>query len=194
MYKNFFKDIFDFYLAIIFFLFFLPLMVFVYLILYFLIGSPIFTQKRPGYLNEAFTIFKFKTLIDKNCKNYKKNKKMFRFGNFLRKSGIDEIPQLLNILKGEMSFIGPRPLLYEYLKKYSNHEKKRHLVKPGITGLAQVNPEPSGNKIWRKSIKLDLIYVKDVNFILDLKIFLKTIRVILSKKKQYKDFKKFYEK
>ena len=104
------------------------------------------------------------------------------------------MPQLLNILKGEMSFIGPRPLLFEYLKKYTKQEKKRHLVKPGITGLAQVNPESSGKKIWKKSIKLDLYYVKEVNFVLDLQIFLKTIEIILLKKKQYKDFKKFYEK
>ena len=193
MYRNFFKDVFDFYLAIVLLLIFFPLMAFIYFILYALIGSPIFTQKRPGYLNKPFTIFKFKTLLDKDCKNFNKNKKMFRFGTFLRKSGIDEMPQLLNILKGEMSFIGPRPLLYEYLKKYSNHEKKRHLVKPGITGLAQVNPEPSGNKIWKKSIKFDLYYVEEVNFILDLQIFLKTIGIILLKKKQYKDFKKFYE-
>ncbi len=194
MYRNFLKDIFDFYLAIILFLFFFPLMIFIFLILYILIGSPIYTQKRPGYLNESFIIFKFKTLIDKDCKNFKKNKNTFKFGTFLRKTGIDEIPQLLNILKGEMSFIGPRPLLFEYLKKYSNKEKKRHLVKPGITGLAQVNPDPSGNKIWKKSIKLDLYYVKEVSFILDMKIVLKTIGIILLKKKQYKDFKKFYEK
>tara|TARA_Y100000591_G_C21648924_1_gene601798 strand:- start:51 stop:635 length:585 start_codon:yes stop_codon:yes gene_type:complete len=194
MYRNFLKDIFDFYLAIILFLFFFPLMIFIFLVLYILIGSPIYTQKRPGYLNESFIIFKFKTLIDKDCKNFKKNKNTFKFGTFLRKTGIDEIPQLLNILKGEMSFIGPRPLLFEYLKKYSNKEKKRHLVKPGITGLAQVNPDPSGNKIWKKSIKLDLYYVKEVSFILDMKIVLKTIGIILLKKKQYKDFKKFYEK
>ena len=100
MYKFFFKDIFDFYLAIILFLFFFPLMALIYLTLFALIGSPIFTQKRPGYLNKPFTIFKFKTLLDKDCKNFKKNKKMFKFGIFLRKTGIDEIPQLLNILKG----------------------------------------------------------------------------------------------
>ena len=194
MYRSIFKDIFDFYLAIILFLFFSPLMVLVYLILYILTGSPIFTQKRPGYLNKPFTIFKFKTLIDKDCKNFKKHSNTFKFGTFLRKTGIDEMPQLLNILKGEMSFIGPRPLLFEYLKKYTKQEKKRHLVKPGITGLAQVNPESSGNKIWKKSIKLDLYYVKEINFILDLQIFLKTIIVIFLKKKQYKDFKKFYEK
>lgn len=194
MYRNLFKDIFDFYLAIILFIFFFPLMAFIYVILNILIGSPIYTQKRPGFLNKPFIIFKFKTLIDRDCKNFKKDKNTFKFGTFLRKTGIDELPQLLNILKGEMSFIGPRPLLFEYLKKYSKKEKKRHLVKPGITGLAQVNPDPSGNKIWKKSIKLDLYYVKEVSFALDIEIVLKTIGIILLKKKQYKDFKKFYEK
>ena len=181
MYRNLFKDIFDFYLAIILFIFFFPLMAFIYVILNILIGSPIYTQKRPGFLNKPFIIFKFKTLIDRDCKNFKKDKNTFKFGTFLRKTGIDELPQLLNILKGEMSFIGPRPLLFEYLKKYSKKEKKRHLVKPGITGLAQVNPDPSGNKIWKKSIKLDLYYVKEVSFALDIEIVLKTIGIILLK-------------
>ena len=92
-----------------------------------------------------------------------------------------------------MSFIGPRPLLVEYLEKYSNYEKKRHLVKPGITGLAQVNPDPSGIKSWKNSIKLDIYYTLNVSFYEDMKIFFKTIKLILFKKKQYKDFKKFYE-
>ena len=112
---------------------------------------------------------------------------------FLRKTGIDEMPQLLNILKGEMSFIGPRPLLFEYLKKYTKQEKKRHLVKPGITGLAQVNPE-FGQKIWKKSIKLDLYYVKEVNFCIRSTNIFKNYRNNIIKKKQYKDFKKFCEK
>ena len=90
-----------------------------------------------------------------------------------------------------MSFIGPRPLLLEYLKKYSKNEKKRHLVKPGLTGLAQVNSSSSGMKSWKKSFKLDLYYLKNVNLFLDIQILFKTIALILSKKKQYKDFKKF---
>ena len=90
--------------------------------------------------------------------------------------------------------IGPRPLLVEYLDKYSNLEKKRHLVKPGISGLAQINPDSSGNKIWKKSIKFDLYYVRKVSFILDIQIILKTIKIIFLRNKQYKDFKKFYEK
>ena len=91
-------------------------------------------------------------------------------GNFLRKTGLDELPQLLNILENNMSFVGPRPLLVEYLKKYSNYEKKRHKVKPGITGLAQVNPEASGIKSWNKSIKLDIFYVNNLSFFLDIEI------------------------
>ena len=122
-----------------------------------------------------------------------KKKRQNTLGNFLRKTGLDELPQLFNILQNNMSFVGPRPLLEEYLKKYSNYEIKRHKVKPGITGLAQVNPEPSGMKSWNKSIKLDIFYVNNVSFFLDIQILFKTIELILFKKKQYKDFKKFYE-
>ena len=89
-----------------------------------------------------------------------------------------------------MSFVGPRPLLVEYLKKYTKFEKKRHKVKPGITGLAQINPEPSGIKSWHKSIRLDIFYVDNINFFLDINILFKTIFLVLFKKKQYKDFKK----
>ena len=92
-----------------------------------------------------------------------------------------------------MSFVGPRPLLTEYLKKYNTNEKKRHLVKPGITGLAQINPDPSGIKSWNKSIKLDIFYVNNLSFFLDIEILFKKVVLILFKKKQYKDFKKTYE-
>ena len=90
-----------------------------------------------------------------------------------------------------MSFVGPRPLLVEYLKKYSSYEKKRHLAKPGITGLAQVNPEPSGFKSWNKSIKFDVYYVKNLSFFLDVQILFKTLILVVFKNKQYQDFKKF---
>ena len=92
-----------------------------------------------------------------------------------------------------MSFIGPRPLLVEYLNKYSNYEKKRHLVKPGITGLAQVNPSATGKKAWKASIKSDIYYVYRVSFFLDIKILYNTARILVLRKKQYKDFKKFHE-
>ena len=109
----------------------------------------------------------------------------------MRKTGLDELPQLFNILINDMSFVGPRPLLVEYLKKYSNYEKKRHLVKPGITGLAQVNPEPSGLKSWNKSIRFDIYYIKNISFFLDIKILYKTFILVLFKRKQFQDFRKF---
>ena len=171
---------------------FFPIMILIFFLVWFSIGFPIFKQKRPGLNSKIFTLYKFKTLHDVS-KNISEKKRQNKVGNFLRKTGLDELPQLFNILKNNMSFIGPRPLLVEYLKKYSNYEKKRHLVKPGITGLAQVNPEPSGVKSWSKSIKFDIYYINNVSFILDIQILLKTALLILSKKKQYKDFKKFYE-
>ena len=181
MYRNFFKEFFDFNLSIILFLFFLPLMIFIYIILYVLTGSPIYSQKRPGYLNKSFLIFKFKTLIDKDCKNFKKNKKNFKFGTFLRKTGLDEIPQLINILKGEMSFIGPRPLLMQYLKlkEFINHPRSKCL--PGITGLAQVQK----NKIdkdgkWKTQLSFDKYYYKNLSLYLDIKIYFTTfVKVFL---------------
>lgn len=167
-------------------------MILLFFLIWFKIGFPIFKQKRPGLNNKIFTLYKFKTLYDAS-KNIHESKRQNSLGNFLRKTGLDELPQLFNILKNDMSLVGPRPLLFEYLNKYSRHEKKRHLVKPGITGLAQVNPELSGVKSWNKSIKLDISYVKNVSFFLDIQIFFKTIELILSKKKQCNDFKKFYE-
>ena len=167
-------------------------MILVFFLVWFTIGFPIFRQKRPGLNNKIFTLYKFKTLYDAS-KNFSEKKRQSKMGNFLRKTGLDELPQLFNVLKNNMSFVGPRPLLSEYLNKYSNYEKKRHTVKPGITGLAQVNPEPSGIKSWNKSIKFDVYYAKNVSFVLDMQILFKTVKLLLYKKKQYNDFKKFYE-
>ena len=167
-------------------------MILLFFLIWYFIGFPIFTQKRPGLNNRIFTLYKFKTLYDNN-KNISDKKRQNRLGNFLRITGLDELPQLFNVLENNMSLVGPRPLLIEYLKKYSNYEKKRHLVKPGITGLAQVNPDPSGIKSWKKSIKLDVYYATNLNIFLDIKILFKTVELIFFKKKQYKDFKKFYE-
>lgn len=192
MYQSIFKRLFDIALCISLIIVFFPIMILIFFLVWFFIGFPIFKQNRPGLNNKIFTLYKFKTLYD-NSKKISEKKRQNRLGNFLRKTGIDELPQLFNILKNNMSFIGPRPLLVEYLKKYSNYEKKRHKVKPGITGLAQVNPEPSGLKSWNKSIKLDIYYVNNVSFLLDMKILIKTLGIILLRKKQFEDFKKFYE-
>ena len=192
MYQKYFKRFLDIILSLILIISLFPVMIFLFFIVWYMIGSPIFKQKRPGLNNKIFTLYKFKTLYD-SSKNIHERKRQNGVGNFLRKTGLDELPQLFNILENKMSLVGPRPLLLEYLKKYSNYEKKRHLVKPGITGLAQVNPELSGVKSWHKSIKLDIYYAKNVSFILDIRILFKTIELILFKKKLYKDFKKFYE-
>jgi lipopolysaccharide/colanic/teichoic acid biosynthesis glycosyltransferase len=186
MYKYFFKDIFDFYLAVILFIFFLPLMLLVYVVLYSLIGSPIYVQKRPGYMNKPFTIYKFKTLIDQKCKVKISSKKVFKFGTFLRKTGIDEIPQLLNILRGEMSFIGPRPLLMQYLKhkEFINHPRSK--CAPGITGLAQIQKikRNSRNK-WKSQLDRDRYYYNNLSIFLDIKIFFITfIKIFLMNRKE----------
>jgi undecaprenyl phosphate N,N'-diacetylbacillosamine 1-phosphate transferase len=192
MYQKYFKRFFDIIFSLILIIFLLPVMFLLFFLIWFMIGFPIFKQKRPGLKNKIFTLYKFKTLYDVS-KNIHERKRQNNLGNFLRKTGLDELPQLFNILENSMSLVGPRPLLLEYLNKYSNYEKKRHLVKPGITGLAQVNPEPSGVKSWNKSVKLDIYYTKNISFFLDIKILFQTLELILFKKKLYKDFKKFYE-
>jgi len=185
MYRRYFKRLFDIITSLSLIIILFPLMALIFFSVYFFIGFPIFTQRRPGMNNKIFTIYKFKTISEK--------KKQNALANFLRKTGLDELPQLFNVLENKMSIVGPRPLLLEYLEKFSNYEKKRHLVKPGITGLAQVNPDPNGLKSWKKSIKLDIYYALNVSLLLDIKILLKTFIVIASGRKQYKDFRKFDE-
>ena len=189
MYAKYFKRLFDIIFSLALIIVFLPIMVIIFFLVWILIGYPIFFQKRPGLNNKIFTIYKFKTLYDAP-KNISEKKRQSKFGNFLRKTGLDELPQLFNVLENNISFVGPSPLLVEYLNNYSNYEKKRHLVKPGITGLAQVNPDSTGIKSWNKSIKLDIFYVYNISFFLDMKILFKTVVLIILKKKQYKDFKK----
>ena len=192
MYQKYFKRLFDIILSLSLLLFLFPVIVLIFFLVWFFIGFPIFKQKRPGLNGKIFTLYKFKTLYD-SSKNISENKRQSKVGNFLRKSGLDELLQLFNVLENNMSIVGPRPLLIEYLKKYSKNEKKRHLVKPGITGLAQVYPEPTGVKSWKKSMKLDVYYTSNISFLLDIQIIYKTVELVLLKKKQYKDFKKFYE-
>ena len=189
MYQKYIKRLFDIILSSVLIILLFPLMFLIFFLVWIFIGFPIFFQKRPGLSDKIFILYKFKSLYDAD-KNFSEEKRQNKFGDFLRKTGLDELPQLFNVLKNDMSFVGPRPLLIEYLKKYTPYEKKRHLVKPGITGLAQISPEPSGIKSWNKSIKLDIFYVNNVSFFLDLEILFKTVVLVLFKKKQYKDFKK----
>ena len=192
MYQKYFKRLFDIILSLSLLLFLFPVIILIFFVVWFFIGFPIFKQKRPGLNGKIFTLYKFKTLYN-SSKNISENKRQSKVGNFLRKSGLDELLQLFNVLENNMSIVGPRPLLIEYLKKYSKNEKKRHQVKPGITGLAQVDPEPTGVKSWKKSMKLDIYYTSNISFLLDIQIIYKTVELVLLRKKQYKDFKKFYE-
>ena len=192
MYQKYIKRLFDIILSSVLIILLFPLMFLIFFLVWIFIGYPIFFQKRPGLNNEIFTLYKFKSLYDVG-KNIIEEKRQSKLGDFFRKTGLDELPQLFNILKNDMSFVGPRPLLIEYLKNYTIYEKKRHLVKPGITGLAQINPDPSGIKSWNKCIKLDIFYVNNISFFLDLEILFKTVVLVLFKKNNIKILKKIYE-
>ena len=181
MYTNFLKRIFDFVFALIFLLLLLPLIL---LITFSLLianrGQAFFMQARPGKKEQIFRIIKFKTMNDK--KDAKGNllpdaERLTNIGIIVRKSSLDEIPQLLNVLKGDMSLIGPRPLLIQYLPLYSDLERKRHNVRPGITGWAQVNGRNAIS--WQQKFEYDVWYVENLSFTLDVKILIKTISKIL---------------
>ena len=183
MYKFFFKRFFDVAIALIAIVIFSPLLFFVFLLL--LIsnqGNPFFFQKRPGLNGTIFKVIKFKTMNEKRDAHgslLPDAKRLTKLGIFLRKTSFDEGPQVLNILKGDMSIIGPRPLLPEYLPLYNKTQKKRHDVKPGITGWAQINGRNAIS--WKKKFEYDVWYVENRSFLLDVKIFFKTfLKVVKS--------------
>ncbi|MBC7000090.1 sugar transferase [Cytophaga sp. FL35] len=176
MYIKIIKPFFDYLFAIMGGLFLLPVFFIVYMLLRFTgLKNPIFKQPRPGKNNKVFHIMKFKTMTDETDETGKllaDDKRITRLGRFLRKTSLDEIPQLLNILKGDISLVGPRPLRVRYLPYYTLREQTRHSVKPGITGLAQVNGR---NAIyWDKRLELDAVYVEKISFKTDFLILLKT--------------------
>ena len=143
-------------------------------------GTPFFIQKRPGLHGKPFLLIKFKTMtdaLDEHGKILPDEIRLTRIGSVIRKLSLDELPQLINVLKGEMSLIGPRPLLMEYLPLYSDDQKKRHLVKPGITGLAQVSGRNTVD--WPTRFKLDVYYVEHLTAWMDLKILLRTVYKVL---------------
>lgn len=184
MYRTLFKRSFDFILSLFGLIILSPLILVIFIILFFANdGKPLFYQERPGKNEKIFKIIKFKTMNDR--KDEKGNllpdsDRLTKTGAIVRKTSLDELLQLINVLKGEMSFVGPRPLLIRYLPFYTSEEKKRHLVRPGITGLAQV----SGRNIlnWDERLTKDIEYVENISFKLDVKILFQTlINVIKSK-------------
>ncbi|HIP49165.1 MAG TPA: sugar transferase [Lutibacter sp.] len=181
MYKGFIKPISDFLLALVALLLLSPLLVLATLFLAIANqGKPFFIQTRPGKNEKLFNIIKFKTMNDKKDKNGKllgDSERLTTIGRIVRKTSIDELPQLINVLKGDMSLIGPRPLLPQYLSLYNEEQKKRHTVKPGITGWAQVNGRNALS--WQDKFKHDVWYVKNLSFSLDIKIVFLTIKKVL---------------
>lgn len=181
MYKTFFKRILDFTVSFIAIVFFSPIFMLVALLLILNNkGSVFFFQKRPGKNEQIFKVIKFKTMTDKKDKNgnlLPDADRLTKLGKFVRKTSLDELPQLINVLKGDMSLIGPRPLLPEYLPLYNNTQKRRHSVKPGITGWAQVNGRNAIS--WSKKFEFDVWYVDNMSFFLDLKIIALTILKVI---------------
>ncbi len=170
---------------------FAPVMLIVAIAVYFKMGSPvIFAQDRPGKDNRIFKFYKFRTMTDATDKEgnlLSDEERLTAFGQFLRQTSLDELPQLWNVLKGDMSFIGPRPLLVCYLDRYNSEQARRHEVLPGITGWAQVNGRRQLDGDWEKKFKLDVWYVDNWNLWLDLKIFLLTIMVVLKRENVSQD-------
>ena len=177
MYKNFIKPVIDFVLALVGFLFLSPVFVLVTIGLFFANdGKPFFFQLRPGKDGKIFKIIKFKTMTDKKDENgnlLPDADRLTKIGSFVRKTSLDEIPQLLNVIKGDMSLVGPRPLLSKYLELYNDFQRRRNEVKPGITGWAQVNGRNSIS--WEKKFEYDVWYVDNVSFLLDVKILILTV-------------------
>ncbi len=182
MYKRYLKRILDLVLALIAFILLFPAFLIITIILLFINnGKPFFYQDRPGLNEKIFKIIKFKTMTDKTNSEgvlLPNSERVTKFGTFLRNSSLDEIPQLINIIKGDMSIVGPRPLRVHYLPYYTKEERIRHSVRPGVTGLAQV----SGRNLlsWDKKLEKDIAYVKNISFWLDLTIILKTIKKVLN--------------
>lgn len=181
MYKNFIKSFLDYLFSYTVFIVILPFFLLLTCLLYFFNkGGVFFTQDRPGKHGKVFKLIKFKTMTDERDANGKllpDDQRITSVGKFIRSTSLDEIPQLINVMKGDMSVIGPRPLLVSYLKLYTERQSRRHEVKPGITGWAQVNGRNSIS--WEDKFELDVWYVDHLSFLLDLKIFWLTIKKVI---------------
>ena len=177
------KRLFDLVFSLVLVTLLLPLLALLAVMVRINLGSPaLFRQQRPGLLGQPFTFYKFRTMNDRTDKNGRllpDEDRLTGFGSFLRRTSLDELPQLFNVIRGDMSLVGPRPLLMEYLDLYTDEQMRRHEARPGITGWAQVNGR---NAItWEEKFSLDLWYVDNRSFLLDLRIVLMTVARIVSK-------------
>lgn len=180
IYQKYFKRPMDFILSLIAIVVLSPVLLVVYILVRTKLGSPvIFKQERPGLNEQIFTMYKFRTMTDERDENGEllpDSVRLTKFGRFLRSTSLDELPELFNILKGDMSLVGPRPLLVQYLPLYNNFQKRRHEVRPGLTGLAQVNGRNAIS--WEDKFNLDVKYVDNITFIGDCKIMFLTIKKV----------------
>lgn len=180
IYRGFIKRPMDFLLSLIAIIVMSPILIVIAILVRTKLGSPIlFKQQRPGLNEKIFKMYKFRTMTDERDNNGEllpDHIRLTKFGKFLRSTSLDELPELFNILKGDMSIIGPRPLLVQYLPLYNNHQKKRHEVRPGLSGLAQISGRNAIS--WEEKFKLDVEYVENVGFKEDWKIILLTIKKV----------------
>ena len=190
MYNLFIKTSLDVLFSTLLLILLSPILIITAFLVLFINGTPIlFKQDRPGYNEKIFTIYKFRTMNNKTDAKgvlLPDKERTTRLGKFLRITSLDELPELINILKGDMSFVGPRPLLVKYLPLYNDTQKLRHSVKPGLTGLAQINGR--NNTTWDKRFEYDVFYAQNITFLLDFKIVFLTIFKILSKNDNMEEF------
>ena len=181
IYQRYLKRPMDFILSLIALIILSPVFLVVALLVRINLGSPvIFKQQRPGLNEKIFTMYKFRTMTDERDENGEllpDGVRLTKFGKFLRSTSLDELPELFNILKGDMSIVGPRPLLVQYLPLYNEHQRRRHEVRPGLTGLAQVNGRNAIS--WEEKFDLDVEYVDNITFINDWKIIFSTLKKVV---------------
>lgn len=182
-YQKYIKRFIDIVLSLVAIIILSPLLLILYVLVKFKLGSPvIFTQKRPGKNEKIFKLYKFRSMTDKKDENgnlLPDDQRLTSFGRKLRSTSLDELPELFNILKGDMSIVGPRPLLVEYLPFYKEEERKRHDVTPGLTGWAQINGRNASS--WEEKFENDIYYVNNLNFLFDLKIVVMTFFKVFKK-------------
>lgn len=183
VYRNVFKRMVDFCLACIGLVLVSPVFLIISILVRLKLGKPIiFKQQRPGLNEKIFTLYKFRTMTDEKDEfgNLLSDEiRLTKFGAFLRSTSLDELPELINIIKGDMSIVGPRPLLVKYLPLYNSVQRQRHNVRPGLTGLAQINGRNSIK--WEEKFDYDITYIKELSLLLDLKIIIKTIQIIFTR-------------